>query len=87
MEEDYRADPVLIVRPRWELENWALHLLDEPIGEERDPGAQKRVGDRARTAARTLADACRAGTPLPDPPPSLATACAEWQSFRTRYDL
>lgn len=85
MIERYEDLPILVVLPRWELDNWALHLLGEPIGEGRDRGAKDKLGDRGRDAARRLADHCKDGR-LPTPSlPSLDAACREWQAYRERH--
>lgn len=87
MDEQYEILPILIVAPRWEMDNWALHLLEESIAEERDRGAKEKLGDRGREAARLLAAACKSGR-LPDPTlPSLEAACRDWQAYRQRHGL
>ena len=84
---DLRNDPVLVIHPRWEMENWALHLLGESIGEERDRNARSKVRDRGREAGRLLADSCKSGH-LPQPTlPSLEAACREWNAYRERHGL
>ena len=85
LDEDYRKDAVLILRPRWELENWVLYLLGESAGEDRDLAARKRIGDRGREAGRLLADTCASGRLPAAPPPSLVVACAEWKAFRQTH--
>jgi hypothetical protein len=85
--DDISQDPLLLVIPRWELENWALDLMGRPIGEGRDRAARRKIGDDVREAGRRLADACKEhgipGTPLP----SLQKACTDWHSFRAQYPL
>ena len=87
LDEGYEDLPVLILLPRWEMDNWALHLLGESVGETRDRGAKDKLGDGTRSAARKLADACKAGQ-LPEPAlPSLEAACRDWQAYRERHGL
>ena len=86
LDDDYAKDPILIVHPRWEMENWALHLLGESIGEGRDEGARKKVKARGRDAARLLADACKVGNQPANPLPSLASACGEWVAHRQKWN-
>ena len=85
VDPDFSKNPVLIVRPRWELENWALSLLGEPVGEDREQGAKEKVGDRGREAARVLAEACKEHEQPADSPPSLVAACTEWEAHRKRH--
>ncbi|ODU53942.1 MAG: hypothetical protein BGO01_09215 [Armatimonadetes bacterium 55-13] len=84
---DFKKDPILIVRPRWEMENWALALLGNGIGEPRDQGARGKVGDRTRDAGRVLADHCKVGDLPEDTLPSLKTACTEWAQFRRTWSF
>jgi hypothetical protein len=82
---DYSNDPVIIIRPRWELENWALHLLGESIGEVRDPGSNRKAKERVRDAARVLADRCHSRNLPPPSLPSLEVACREWLAHREHW--
>lgn len=84
---DFANDPVLVIIPRWEMENWALHLLGASIGEKRNQNAKTLLNGRERDAARALANHCRSGT-LPKPAlPSMVKACEDWQAFRQRWKL
>jgi hypothetical protein len=86
LEPEFSQDPVLIVKPRWELENWALSLLGEGVGEEHDRNARRKVGGRGREAARALAEACQNHRQPDGSPSSLAVACREWEAHRKEWD-
>jgi hypothetical protein len=82
---NFSKDPVLVLCPRWELENWVLCLLGESVGEERHPGLRERAGDRVRPAARALADFCLTREPPAPSVPSLAAACEAWLLHRKNW--
>ncbi|HWD38599.1 MAG TPA: hypothetical protein VG944_07100 [Fimbriimonas sp.] len=86
LEDTFEDEPVLIVRPRWEMENWALHLLGESIEEDHRDDARKNVGDRGRDAGRILADGCKARRLPVSPLPSMKHACIEWEAHRNRWN-
>jgi hypothetical protein len=80
-------DPVLVIAPKWELENWALFLLDGNASESRLRAASNLVGDRGRVAARKLADFCHGQSPLLESPPSLTKCCSDWNAHYYRHSF
>jgi len=86
LDDAFDKDPILVLCPRWEMENWVLHLLGDSIGEARADNARQRVGDRGREAGRMLADACRVGKLPIDPLPSIENACKEWAAHRKQWN-
>ncbi len=79
---------IACIVPKWSIDTWLAYLDGDPAVDEEDKSACK---NKYRTIAVTkdvhplvdaLARSCRQNVALSSPPPSLRTACAEFNNIR-----
>lgn len=74
-------EPVFGFIPKWEIENWLAYLRGEAVDESNNCYRKyNRCESEAYPLAEDLADRCDRED-LPDPPPSLLSACNDYPRF------
>ncbi len=76
-------EPVFLLIPRWEIQNWLAYLAGKSAGEENLAGyGQGRSANDWRAEVKKLARMCEDGKLGGKPPESLNLACGEYRRFR-----
>ena len=76
-------DQVVFAFAKDRIENW-IEFLNTGITDESQEGPRVKNGADAAKAARTLADHCSSGAPIPNIPPSLEWSCRNWRALADR---
>lgn len=76
-------EPVFILIPRWEIQNWLAYLSgDRLVGEGQSNYGADRDPSSWRDGVQKLAKMCDLGKLEDTPPESLVRACGEYKRFR-----
>lgn len=76
-------DRVVFVFAKDRLENW-IEFLNTGRTDESREGPRVRHGREVQRAAKSLADACLRGAPIPNLPSSLVWSCGNWRALVDR---